>query len=131
MKNIKSFLEYNYENIFKKLDYFMKDFNISITANRWIYDDDDEPNFSIYIRRAYHTFDGKLHKFLDLASISISENLQGKGIFTEFLKLLLKKYPEVNIYIESIQNPAIRHICKKFGFIEIGEYDMALIKKHI
>ena len=129
MKHIKSFNDYNYKNIFKELDYFMQDFNLPRTANRWIYDDDHNPNFSIYIRRSYHMVNKKMYKFLDLASISLSEEIQGKGIFTEFLNILLEKYPNINVYIESIQNPAVRHICKKFGFKDVDEYNMALIRE--
>lgn len=124
MKHIISYREYNYNIIFQELQIFMKDFSNTRTQNKWIHDG----NLSIYIRKGYHPVDGKIYKFLDLASIAISEELQGKGIFTEFLNLLLQKYPDINIYVESIHNPAIRHICQKFGFREIDEWNMALIR---
>lgn len=57
-----------------------------------------------------------MYPFLDLASINLDENLQGKGIFTSFLKNLLEKYPSDNFYIESIMNPKVISIASKFGF---------------
>ena len=64
-----------------------------------------------------------MYPFLDLASINLDENLQGKGIFTSFLKNLLEKYPSDNFYIESIMNPRVITVAEKFGFQKTKIFD--------
>ena len=125
MNYIKTFESYNYSNIFKQLDLFLTYKN----RNMWIYDDENNPVLSIYVRKAHHRFNGQMYNFLDLASITIEESRQGGGIFTNFIKILLDKYPDQNIYVESILNPAVRHICNKFGFVDVDETNMCLIRK--
>jgi len=121
---LKTFEKYDYNPIFKQLEFFMSSKN----RNMWLFDDKENPVFSIYVRKSHHIIDKKIYNFLDLASITIEESRQGEGIFTNFLKTLLEKYPNQNIYVESILNPAVKHICKKFGFIDVNYDDMALIK---
>lgn len=126
MKWLMTFLEtYQYDSILNQLELFL-----SSNSNRsWIWDDQDSPILSIYVRKAHHLVGGKMYKFLDLASISILEEKQGQGIFTGFLEKIIKKYPTTNIYVESILNPRVRQICQKFGFQDVGESNMALIRE--
>jgi GNAT superfamily N-acetyltransferase len=116
---------YDYDPIFKQLELFMSYSN----RNAWIYDNEKNPVVSIYVRKAYHRAEGNMYNFLDLASISIDEDRQGEGIFTNFLSKLIEKYPSTNIYVESILNPAVRHICKKFGFKDVDKDNMFLIQE--
>ena len=122
---LKTFEGYNYDNIFKQLELF---FNYK-NRNMWIYDNEDNPILSIYVRKSHHMFNKEMYQFLDLASLTIKESRQGEGIFTNFIKILLEKYPNQNIYVESILNPAVRHICSKFGFVNVDEHNMCLIRK--
>lgn len=124
MKWILTFESYDYDPIFNKLDLFLSYTN----RNMWLYDDENNPTFSIYVRKGKHSFRGDMYDFIDLASIDIIQERQGEGIFTNFLKKLLIKYPDKNFYVESILNPAVRHICKKFGFEDVDEHNMALIR---
>jgi hypothetical protein len=121
---LKTFETYDYNPIFKQLELFMSYKN----RNMWLYDNEDDPIVSIYVRKAYHRVGKQTYDFLDLASISIVESRQGEGIFTDFLRRLLEKYPNQNIYVESILNPAVRHICNKFGFIDVDSDNMALVR---
>ena len=122
---LKTFETYDYNPIFKQLELFMSYKN----RNMWLFDDEDDPVVSIYVRKAHHKVGSQVYDFLDLASISIEESRQGEGIFTDFLRRLLDKYPNQNIYVESILNPAVRHICNKFGFVDVDKDNMALIRK--
>jgi len=121
---LKTFETYDYNPIFKQLELFMSYKN----RNMWLFDDEDDPIVSIYVRKAHHRVGKQTYDFLDLASISIVESRQGEGIFTDFLRRLLEKYPNQNIYVESILNPAVRHICNKFGFIDVDSDNMALVR---
>jgi hypothetical protein len=121
---LKTFETYDYNPIFKQLELFMSYKN----RNMWLFDDEDDPVVSIYVRKAHHKVGKQTYDFLDLASISIVESRQGEGIFTDFLRRLLDKYPNQNIYVESILNPAVRHICNKFGFVDVDKDNMALVK---
>lgn len=118
---------YDFDPIFNQLELFLTYKN----RNAWIYDNQDNPVLSIYVRRAHHRANGGMYEFLDLASISIDESRQGEGIFTNFLKKLIDKYPTTNIYVESILNPAVRHICQKFGFQDVDSDNMFLIQSSI
>jgi N-acetylglutamate synthase-like GNAT family acetyltransferase len=118
---------YDYDPIFRQLELFMSYNN----RNSWIYDNQDNPIVSIYVRKAYHRVGKEMYHFLDLASISIDESRQGEGIFTNFLEKLIAKYPSTNIYVESILNPAVRHICQKFGFQDVDKDNMCLIQESV
>jgi hypothetical protein len=80
-------------------------------------------SIKIYVRKSQRnimTHEGhKLFPFLDLANIEVTE--QGIGTFTNFLTELLKKYPDTNLYVESILNPKVESILKKFGFVYKSE----------
>lgn len=77
----------------------------------------------LYVRRSHRLVNGKMYPFLDLASINLDEKLQGKGIFTSFLKNLLEIYPSDNFYIESIMNPRVITVAEKFGFQKTKIFD--------
>ena len=122
MSKVKRF--YDFEPIFHQLDLFFS----YKGKNAWIYDNKVDPVLSIYVRKAFHRADGQVYEFLDLASINIDKSRQGEGIFTNFMENLLKKYPSTNIYVESILNPSVRHICNKFGFKNVDADNMFLIR---
>jgi hypothetical protein len=114
---------YDLGPIFKEIDKFLN----GTTRNIWISDDDDNPIFSIYVRKSKRFIGGLYRDFLDLATINILEDYQGRKIFQRFLRRLIDEYPN-NIYVESILNPAVDHICSKFGFSPIGNDNMYLIQ---
>jgi hypothetical protein len=109
MKHIKYFTEnYDYSNLISELDKFL---NSSI-RNQYIGDE----NISIYIRKSKRSIDGKLIDFLDIANISIDEKIQGKKVFTNLIQTIISKYPNTNIFVESILNPAVETVLNKFSF---------------
>jgi len=100
---------YNYDKIFSEIDKFLK----GPERNKWISDGMVE----IYIRKSKRFIEGSMQDFFDFATINIDESIRGQKVFTNLLENFIKKYPH-NIYVESIQNPAVFHILKKFGFKE-------------
>jgi hypothetical protein len=94
-------------------DHFVK----SKLRVEWLYGD----LMHVYVRKSYRFLvDGDNSRFeecLDIANIQVDDDQQGKGLFTALLKSIVEDYPEYNIYVDSIQNPAVEHICKKFGFV--------------
>jgi hypothetical protein len=117
---------YDLGPIFGEVDKFLN----GTTRNIWISDNDDNPIFSIYVRKSKRFIGGLYRDFLDLATINILEDYQGRKIFQRFLRRLIDEYPN-NIYVESILNPAVDHICSKFGFSPIGNDNMYLIRESI
>ena len=83
----------------------------------WLYGD----VMHVYVRKSFRFIvDGDNSKFeecLDIANIQVDDEHQGEGLFTKFLKNVIDNYPDWNIYIDSIENPAVEHIAKKFGFV--------------
>ena len=114
---------YNLEPIFQEIDKFLS----GTPRNLWIADNDDNPIFSIYVRKSKRFIGGLYRDFLDLATINISKDYRGRKIFQRFLRRLIDEYPN-NIYVESILNPAVDHICSKFGFSPTGHDNMYLIQ---
>ncbi len=107
LKHINEFDQYE-ADIFIQLEQFMQ----SPLRNKWLEDD----NIKVYVRKSQRNIgQNKLYSFLDLASFEVVE--QNKGTFTNFLTELLRRYPNVNLYVESILNPKVESILKKFNFV--------------
>lgn len=122
LKKFESFdSSYNYGKIFSEIDKFLK----GPERNKWISDGMVE----IYIRKSKRFIEGKLQDFFDFATINIEESIRGQKVFTNLLENFISKYPH-NIYVESILNPAVSHILKKFGFkeTELDSSNMYLLR---
>jgi hypothetical protein len=63
----------------------------------------------VYIRKGMHLgTDGKIHKFLDIASASVSPRLQKQGRFKNFLLLCQTLQIYDGIYCENVLNEHLR-----------------------
>ena len=108
MKQIQTYENYNYSDILSEIDTFLK----SSIRNTYVNDD----KITMYIRKSQRLVNKKTVKFFDIGNISIDENHWGKGIFTNLISNLISKYPDMNIFVESILNPAIETALNKFNF---------------
>jgi len=108
MKYIQTYENYNYSDILSEIDTFLK----SSIRNTYVNDD----KITMYIRKSQRLVNKKTVKFFDIGNISIDENHWGKGIFTNLISNLISKYPDMNIFVESILNPAIETALNKFNF---------------
>ncbi len=111
INNYKDFLleSHSYTDLFKQIDQFLL---TTFPRNIWISDD----IIKVYIRKSKRIINGEMLDFFDIASIEISEESRGGGIFTSFMTEFISRYPDFNVYVESILNPAIEHVLKKFDF---------------
>lgn len=111
----------------KELDKFIS----SVNRNKWLYGD----VMHIYVRKGFRFIsddcNNSFEECLDLANIQVEDEHQGKGIFTSFLEAVVKDYKHLNIYVESIQNPIMEHICKKFGFVYVNCDQEGIVKNMI
>jgi GNAT superfamily N-acetyltransferase len=76
-----------------------------------------------FVRKSYRFIEDettRLEECFDLSNVNVEVLHQGKGIFSWVLEQLVTEFPGLNIYVESIQNPAVEHICSKHGFVEIN-----------
>lgn len=73
----------------------------------------------IYVRKSKRFYNGIMIDCLDLASIESDKT--GTGLFTKILESIIEKYPEKNIYIESILSDNFYNFFKKYGFVTIGD----------
>ncbi len=98
----------------EQFDQFMQ----SPINNKWIGDN----NIQIYVRKAFHTYCGKVIQTIDIANIQQTEESKGKGYFREFMQHI-ETYG-ITIYIENILNPKLTVILIKNGYeIIFPEYD--------
>lgn len=119
---LKENVEFNHSDIFNQIDIFLK----SDIRNIWVQND----SMKIYIRKSKRYVNNEIFDFFDIASVEVNEEYQGNGFFTYFIKTFLNKYTDKNVYVESIINPAIEHILKKFNFkyLTNTEYNVNMYK---
>ena len=102
----------------------LQEFLESPLRNSYIY----EEHIEVYVRKSKRFIEGETRDFLDIANVTVEEKYRNQGVFTEFLKRASKTGR--NIFVESILNPALEHICEKQGFTKVSwsEYDVNLYK---
>jgi len=98
--------------------------------NEWIYVD----GFKMYVRKSKRLYQNNIINCFDIASMEA--DIPGSKIFTSILTEFLKRYPNTNIFIESILNPRLFLFLEKYGFKKypIGEeyqHSMILIQRNI
>ena len=71
---------------------------------------------TLYVRKSRQLIQGEIKRCFDLANVTVSESEQGKGIFKKFMHDLLVKFPNLNIYVESVLSDAVAHVIKDLGF---------------
>jgi len=97
------------DDILNKIDYFLN----SNVKNLWIGNEE----IKIYVRKSKRYFKGQVFNFFDFASIEVENT--GQGLFTQILKKFEEKYPDKNIFIESVLTERFAdYIKNKLGFEE-------------
>jgi hypothetical protein len=89
----------------------LKAFLSSHSRNQWL----RGRHVSAYIRKGHHLGpDGKLHTYLDLASMEVDKEFWHKGIFTEFLNSCQELTPYDGVFCESVLNEGLcAHLRRK------------------
>ena len=95
MNYLKTFEKYDNSYIYDILNQ-ISNFIDSKDRNLWI----SNNAISIYIRKSKRNFKGNMYDFFDFASIDVTE--PGSGLFTKIIKKFEEKYPDKNIFIESV-----------------------------
>ena len=117
-------MNYEYTKIFKEIDKFLS----SNLHNMWV----DDGVIFIYVRKSKRYVEKSTIDFFDIANVTVNEAYQNKGVFTNFIKEFILRYPTKNIYVESILNPILFTLLKKFDFKTIessgADINMYLIK---
>jgi len=108
-KIFEGYNESDVDDILNQIDNFLK----SGQRNLWIGNDE----IKIYIRNSKRHFKGQMYDFFDFASIEVEKT--GQGLFTQVLKKFEEKYPDKNIFIESVLTERFAdYIKNKLGFEE-------------
>lgn len=82
----------------------------------------EDLHLNVYIRLTSRMIEGVVTQTLDLASVEVEEEFQGKGFFTQFLdgiEALAKTHNRV-IYVESILNSFLPEVLRRRGYVQIG-----------
>lgn len=129
MKYVKTLSDYNKmnESILDTVSEFMADFDSFINQNqsqrKWLLIN----GFKMYVRKSKRYYNGNIIDCVDLATIESTTT--GTGLFTLILEEILRKYPNKNLYVESILTNKFYNFFKKYGFVAIGdEESMNLVK---
>jgi GNAT superfamily N-acetyltransferase len=94
----------------------LNEFFISPVRNAWV--DLDVPA-SLYLRKAHRLIDGRMQFTLDLATVEVSEECQGTGVFTRLLDLLEKHTVDGSfdaLYVENILEPRLVPFLERRGY---------------
>lgn len=87
---------------------------------KWIGND----AISIYVRKSKRIFHNNFYEFFDFASIEASET--GTGLFTQIIKKFEERYPNKNIFIESVLTPRFaNYIENVLGFEKPDEINVS------
>lgn len=82
----------------------------------WIYED-----FKAYVRKSFRCFNGVSYlNVFDVASVEVTEELRGNGIFTHWLYTMeaeAKKAGFNALHVESLLNPQLAKFLEKRGYI--------------
>lgn len=71
------------------------------SRNRWI----TTAELEVYMRKANHVCDGVMVKTLDIANVTIREDVRGKGIFKCILAHAQQHSASGAVYLENVLNP--------------------------
>ena len=91
------------------------EFTKSKLRNQWI----KEPHMQVYVRKSRRFVNDELIPCFDVASIQVKESHQGKGLFTNFLKMV-EEYSAENsliVFVESVLNVRLRKFLERNGYI--------------
>ena len=93
----------------------IEDFISGSIRNVWLH----SKFMDVYVRKASHVIEEKLTKCFDIASVTVKEKKQNKGIFTNWLVYVENTIPKYGInvvYCESILNPYLSSVLERRGY---------------
>jgi GNAT superfamily N-acetyltransferase len=96
----------------------LQQFLESDLRNSWI----SEGYIDVYVRKSRRIIDGQLTPCFDVASVTVQEDQQGKGLFTQFMQRIILEI-DTMIYVESILNPAVERVCESLGFTIVKNFE--------
>lgn len=100
------------EDIMNQISEFIE----SNVRNKWIFNE----SLKIYIRNSRRYYKGSVLEFFDFASIEVYK--EGSGFFTKLLQEFENRYPDKNIFIESVLTDRFsNYIENKLGFHRIDD----------
>lgn len=99
----------------------LKEFINSTDRNIWI----KTKLINVYVRKGFHSINGKTMATLDVANVSVPNKYQGSGVFKEFMTYAKSfGYP---IYVESILNPIVTSAVQRWGYDIINDGNDAIL----
>lgn len=84
--------------------------------NLWLSDD----IMKVYVRMGRHIIGtGKISVTLDIASVEVEEENQGRGVWTEFLEKAHEMNPWEATYVECVHNPILATSLIRHGWMPV------------
>lgn len=84
----------------------MEKFLVAPDRNKWL----ATPQMEVYVRKAMHMVNRHMYSFIDLAAITVKEEMRSQGLFKQTLELfkeLCSGTAYQGVYIESVLNPRL------------------------
>lgn len=102
-------------SVIESLKEFLSESEKLIINRKWIDDDD----MKVYVRKSRRLLTPDLISVcLDIASVEVEEEKQGKGIFSSFLEKAHEMNPWDATYIECVVNQKLRAFLEREGWTQ-------------
>ena len=88
--------------------------NKKFMANTWVYGDEGQ----VYIRVTKRVLNGNLHHTIDVATVDVDEEYQGKGVFRSLLQAVeeFAAQHERSVFLESVLNEQLLDVLPRYGY---------------
>ena len=104
------------KTVIEQLVDFINDAEEKHVYNLWLSDD----IMQVYVRKGRHViYSGKLSTTLDIASVTVAEEYQEQGFWTNFLNKAHEMNPWEATYIENTLNPVLTTSLFRHGWIPV------------
>ena len=103
----------------------LQTFCLGRTPNSWITMGD----LRVYMRKGVHTLPPlrAVRNTFDIASVEVTSDKRGNGIFTEFLKVaedLARENGFDAVYVENLLNPRLASFLARRGYTQMGSQEV-------
>lgn len=91
-------------------------FIVGTTRNKWL---EGQDTIKVYVRKGHRLINGAVVKTLDIATIEVNPDLQGRGIGMHVINWMHENNPFNVTFIESILNDNLYATLKREGWIDV------------
>lgn len=98
----------------------MEKFLASPNRNQWL----ATPQMEVYVRKGMHMVNRHMYFFIDLASMTVKEEMQSQGLFKQTLELFKQLCGTTyqGVYLENVLNPRLAQYLRELSETGLAYY---------